>query len=350
MKKIGISTIFLSMFLFTVNVSAATLDKKVGNVYSSDIVAKIDGMEIPSYNIGGKTVVSEWDLINYGFSTKWEAEGRCLYIDTAKLPVAAPKVNNTKRVSGKTIGMVYATDITVFLNGIEIDGYNIGGQTMIALEDMASRNKEVPCSDVNEGIGYSSYGFRTEWNQKTRTISLFSLRSGGKVKVDGREYQIDEMISGYALDYVVLKKISEDTEEFLRGINNYTSYISFRRANCYSEAYYSEEILKAAFYKQWEIKDGVLYITVLKESPSVILDSSLSREQKTKNYNAGFEVISISGATKAMTPVAIPYITIPAKINIAGTVIDAKVRGAVIYGEILVDAEQVLNLTGGGNY
>ncbi len=50
--------------------------------------------------------------------------------------------------------------------------------------------------------------------------------------------------------------------------------------------------------------------------------------------------------TKAMTPVAIPYITIPAKINIDGTVIDAKLRGAVIYGEILVDAEQVLNLTG----
>lgn len=341
-----ISTIFFCMFFITVNASAATIDKKVGNVYSSDIVAKIDGMEIPSYNIGGKTVVSEWDLINYGFSTKWEPEGRYLSINTTKLPAVAPKVNVTKRVPGKIIGTVYSTDIVVGLNGVEIDGYNIGGQTMIALEDMASRNKEVPCSDANEGIGYSSYGFRTEWNQKTRTISLFSLRSGGKVKVDGSEYQIDDMRDGYAIDYVVLKKISEDTEEFLRDINDYVSYISFRRTNCDSEAYYSEEMLRATFGKQWEIKDGVLYITVMKESPPLILESSLSREQKIKNYNAGFEVISISGATKAMTPVAIPYITIPAKINIDGTVIDAKVRGAVIYGEILVDAEHVLNLTG----
>ncbi len=55
---------------------------------------------------------------------------------------------------GDIAGEYYATDIKTYLNGVQIDAINIGGQTLISAEQM------------------SNYGFSVVWNSETRTLNV----------------------------------------------------------------------------------------------------------------------------------------------------------------------------------
>ncbi len=59
--------------------------------------------------------------------------------------------------SGDVAGKYYSTDIVTYLNGVEIDAINIGGETLISAEDMAY------------------YGFRVNWLADTRQLKISSL-------------------------------------------------------------------------------------------------------------------------------------------------------------------------------
>jgi hypothetical protein len=161
-----------------------------GHIYSTDIVATIDGMKIPSYNIGGKTVVSELDLPGYGFIVKWNAELRSLSIGMGPKPETAPQAAVTTHKPGLILGDVYYSDIDVWVNGNRIHGYNIGGQTMLALEDLGSEVPDSYYPNYSREIGYSNYGFKTVWDQGARTISAYCLRAGTAVDTAYGTFQI----------------------------------------------------------------------------------------------------------------------------------------------------------------
>ncbi len=59
--------------------------------------------------------------------------------------------------SGDIAGKYYSTDIITYLNGVEIDSINIGGETLISAEDMAY------------------YGFRVTWLAEERELKIESL-------------------------------------------------------------------------------------------------------------------------------------------------------------------------------
>ncbi len=54
--------------------------------------------------------------------------------------------------SGDIAGRYYSTDIVTFLNGVEIDAINIGGQTLISAEDMYYHGFNVIYSDVERAL------------------------------------------------------------------------------------------------------------------------------------------------------------------------------------------------------
>ena len=128
MKKL--SLVLLCVFVLSCATVQAKTGDVVGHIYSTDIVAYIDDMPIPSYNIGGETVVSENYLPEYGFNVKWEADDRELKINFGDKPEKAPAYTVTKGKPGKTLGNVYATDIRAYVRNIHINSYNIGGETM----------------------------------------------------------------------------------------------------------------------------------------------------------------------------------------------------------------------------
>jgi hypothetical protein len=127
----------------------------LGDVLYTDVRALINGQAIPSYNIDGNTMVVAEDLMSYGFGVVWNGTARTLHVTSfdANAPVNPMSIPQNQRPTG-TFRMNYlATDIKTFINGVEVTGYNIDGQTIIQFDHL------------------SAYG-DVAWDGATRTISL----------------------------------------------------------------------------------------------------------------------------------------------------------------------------------
>lgn len=178
MKKTIIGLLTTVLLLVSSTVFAES--NIVGNIYSTDILAFVNGKPIDGYNIGGRTVIIAEDLDNYGF--------HCFYNDDdeRKLEIVSYfyELGNDLEIAeiprgkvGKIVGDIYKTDIKVFLNGIEIEGYNIGGRIAICLEDMGDLY-----GSSNAEYGYSKYLGKTVWDESNRTISFETfMRNDNKV-------------------------------------------------------------------------------------------------------------------------------------------------------------------------
>lgn len=166
MKKF-LGVLALVLILSGINVSA---DSAVGKIYSTDILAYVNGQPIDSYNIGGKTVVIAEELDNYGFNHEYNDETRTLKVKSYFYGCYNKFVEIPRGKTGKILGSVYATDIKVYFNDKEIKGYNIGGKTALCIEDMGEIS-----GSVNEAYGYSDYLGKYTWNPDERTISFESF-------------------------------------------------------------------------------------------------------------------------------------------------------------------------------
>lgn len=191
MKKMLIG---LSLALLVVSVpilASAAVGDIVGTIYTTDILATINGEPIPSYNIGGKTAIIAEDLSDkfYGFSCEYNDETRTLTV--TGLSVAVPRDRGVSRGEvGGVAGNVYETDIKVIFNGYEVQGYNIGGKTAIAIEDLGTPDGSSP----NEEYGLSKYLCSFVWDNDTRTVSLTALLNNLSAFMSG--------FSGVYPDYV----------------------------------------------------------------------------------------------------------------------------------------------------
>lgn len=111
----------------------------LGNVLYSDIKAYINGHEIQSYNINGNTMIEAEELANYGFNVVWDGEAFTLKIaiDAEK----AIKPISIDKSSGKT-GAVRCnyvhTNVTTYVAGVEVKGYNINGRTIIQFDELGA--------------------------------------------------------------------------------------------------------------------------------------------------------------------------------------------------------------------
>lgn len=158
MKK----TIVLLLIITVLSTTVMAANGDVaGYIYSTDIRAFINGVEVQSYNIGGRTAVVIEDIIK-------ESSHRYVYDDalrTLKFFSLSPEclVEHTSARGtkpGKVVGRIYKTDIEASIYDVAVPSYNIGGKTAVVIEDLG-------CDG-----GFSSLGGRYVWNQKDRTISL----------------------------------------------------------------------------------------------------------------------------------------------------------------------------------
>lgn len=172
MKKL-LSFVLVSLLLGAAPVASAE-EGVVGNIYSTDILAYVNGRQIDSFNIGGRTVILVEDLYDwensergYGFTWNYNDESRTLTVSsdgsTGFGSFEAPRGQ-----TGSVLGNVYATDIKVFLNGQEVPGYNIGGRTAVCIEDLGTVDETSP----NFQFGYSKYLCNFKWDEENRTVSL----------------------------------------------------------------------------------------------------------------------------------------------------------------------------------
>ena len=167
--------IFACASLFGIGAYAANGDV-IGKVYSTDILAKIDGHNAPSYNIGGKTAVVIEELADvesmrtYAVYAKYDDSARTLNVrmESSKNFWSEAYDEIKRGKVGKILGDVYETDIKVYINGYGLDGMNIGGKTAVAIEDLGK------IGGVNEDFGYSKYRCTANWDAENKLLRLIS--------------------------------------------------------------------------------------------------------------------------------------------------------------------------------
>lgn len=161
-KKLLCGCVALSVLTTFQTVSAEKVGDKTGSVLSTDIIAYIDGVEIPSFNIGGRTAVVVENL-----NAKTLPFGVCYDDAERKLSIASSDIYGTggrdsfhfeKSTSSLPVGTpimdVLFTDIKTFYEGVELESFNIGGFTCIYTDDLAKL-----CGVY-------------EWDEEKRTVNI----------------------------------------------------------------------------------------------------------------------------------------------------------------------------------
>ena len=174
LKKIIIMVAVLVCIICAKHAVFAQNGDVIGKVYSTDIIAKIDGLNAPSYNIGGKTAIVIEELADtnssrsYAIQMKYDDSQRRLdVVMNSSKGFYGEQYDEIKRGSvGQIVGDVYETDIKVYFNGYEINGINIGGRTAVIIEDLGL------VGGVNEEFGFSKYRAKATWNPDEKIIAL----------------------------------------------------------------------------------------------------------------------------------------------------------------------------------
>lgn len=154
--RITVLLISLAMF-FSSTAYSACIGDVVNKALHTDIVARINDFDIPSYNVDGHTYIIAEELSKYGFYVSWDNGTRTLGI-SRNYSIGYIEPNYIKpyisvtQIGEKSHNILY-TDINTYLDGEYVHSYNIDGQTIIRFDSL------------------SKYG-GISWNEEDRIISL----------------------------------------------------------------------------------------------------------------------------------------------------------------------------------
>ena len=162
-----LSIILSAVMMLSISTSVFAANGDIaGHIYSTDIRAYINDVEVESYNIGGKTVVVIEDILrenNHQYI--YDDSTRTLKFFSLNPDYLVEEKAQNKAKPGRVIGNIYETDIKTSIYDAVISTYNIGGKTAVAIEDLGYDN------------AFSPIGGKFIWNEKERTISLEFLYS-----------------------------------------------------------------------------------------------------------------------------------------------------------------------------
>ena len=166
----------------TVCAAAMQVGTVIDHVLATDIRAFINGYEIPSYNIGGRLGIVAEDLRGYGFAVEWNGDARTLTV-TRKPGEGVTAVADTDELGEAEIGTplmpVLFTDIVTYLDGRQVDSFNINGRTIIYFTELSGYGTYLYDNDMRASmISYQYHPF------KARTIESLPLKiihAGGEV-------------------------------------------------------------------------------------------------------------------------------------------------------------------------
>lgn len=171
MKKL-IPILALAMLTAMLAFSVQAEDVKVADVYSTSILATVDGHVIPSYNIGGYTCVCMEDLAYYGFDVTWDpVNGVISATATDKVANYDVYADVQRGEGGSVIGAVYETKICAVVNGLQVESYNIGGYTCVCIETLGDLTDSAYLD-----FGYSDYYMNAVWDAENAIIALNTFR------------------------------------------------------------------------------------------------------------------------------------------------------------------------------
>ena len=167
-KILTVTLTVILLFLAVTSVNAANGDI-AGYIYSTDIKAFINGVEVKSYNIGGRTAVVIEDIIQENtYQYIYNDATRTLKFFSLDPECLVEEKTNGEIKPGKVIGKIYETDIKTSIYDVDIPTYNIGGKTAVAIEELGY-DKD-----------FSPIGGKYVWDNDERTICLEFLYESPK--------------------------------------------------------------------------------------------------------------------------------------------------------------------------
>lgn len=174
MKKTLPVILTTAMLLSLATAAFAANGDVSGHIYSTDIRAYINGVEVPSYNIGGKTAVVIEDILSAdSHQCVYDDNSRTLKFFSLNPNCLVGGAAQYAAVTGKVVGNTYETDIKTSIYDVTVPSCNIGGKTAVAIEDLGYDG------------AFSPIGGKFDWDGEKRTISLeFSYENVGAIDSD----------------------------------------------------------------------------------------------------------------------------------------------------------------------
>lgn len=185
----------LSAFLIscTSGALAAQNGDIIGNIYSTDIIADIDGAPIRSFSLDGKTAIIVEDLKRYGFEVGYNDYLRALYACVLENTFSAYPDTVERGVCGSIVGQIYHSDITTSINGVDVPCFSLNGEMAVAIEDIGGDITQEYRSDT---------GMMYKWNAENRTISLLpDYDNGVQANIVFNQYNASPYIENGILKY-----------------------------------------------------------------------------------------------------------------------------------------------------
>lgn len=142
MKRL-LSILLTFILILSLSPNVFAIGEITGTVRYTDIKAYVRGKPIKSFNVDNWTCIVAEDLRNYNFEVNWSPNSRQLHInavswsDHPSLGMSARYEfdENTKPI-GSFARHVYATDIKTFVNGKQVTAFNVGGYTLIYIDEL----------------------------------------------------------------------------------------------------------------------------------------------------------------------------------------------------------------------
>ena len=112
----------------------------IGEAVHTDIVATINGYQIPSYNVNGYTYIVAEELRNYGFTVGYCDADREISVQLVPDIEYVPKEYEKPYVDASRIGQhaysILYTDIRAYIDWEPAQSFNIDGYTIIRFDDL----------------------------------------------------------------------------------------------------------------------------------------------------------------------------------------------------------------------
>lgn len=326
MKRLWIKALLIAAVL-ALSVGAAYADEApqpapgtvIGHVYATDVVTYLDGAPIRSFNIGGKMAVLLQDLPPYGFSVRWDPEVSTAYVDTIERPETHPVYTPpaAAEIPGQVIGNIYATEVSVEVNGLSTPAFNLGGKMAVCLRDLAEDNtNNFWQGNPNRLLGYSNSGFKLTWNPDTMTSHLDALHIGDPLEVDGAEYPVVGFLSGTFLEGNANPVFYRDGEVIYGWLGS--------RMNDFSSEENFQVLLEDC---SWSFTDGAVHLKLPRTMTDHFFYDYAGELEQYPNQR-GIEY----GVYKAREGVAAPIVSVPVFVERNGRTTEYQVDACVFYG------------------
>lgn len=191
MKKLPI--ILSALLLLCGTAHAANTGDIIGDIYSTDIIADVNGAPIRSFSLNGKTAVIAEDLRRYGFEVGYNDNLRALYVSVLENTFNPVPDDVERGKCGEIVGHIYQSDITTSINGTKVPCFSLNGEMAVAIEDIGG---DITQTDRCET------GMMYRWDAENRTISLLpDYDNGVQAEIIFNQYNARPYIENGVLKY-----------------------------------------------------------------------------------------------------------------------------------------------------